>query len=673
MFLRSSLRTRLLVPLGVGLTVGVGLLTGVAVWHSQKTALAHTHRDLSQQVSFLAHTLEDTYALMSDRLDDLHDRLNAEWGSLSVYSEQRDAHGLPFVWARDLPLNQNSAGLHDVEKRLGRHVQVSVLWVHQGHVTRLASTLSAPLGVGSVLALDDPVAHAVMTRTPYQGWVTREGKAFMTAVRPFQYEGHTGAVAIRIPIESALDRLRATWGDLRYGKTGSVFLIRPKEGPELGDLVLHARFQGQPLSSAATPESLESLTQMVRSRAPGVWSYPYSDGEQVRHRVTFSDWAPQWSLVVGIGTWEDESVAHTRALGLQLGLWGWVGALVGVLGLVLIVRRQVAPLSQMASRMGHLAQGDWVSAKEGLAPLMHPTRYEVAVMEGAMAEGVGKAQGLLKEVYTLTTHVQGRAQDVERDAREMEHTAHDLTHTAQALSQGVEAMAAQVGALRTRAHEVRDTMVHTGQCTQASMASGVHVETALSAVIEGMGALMTSMHHLGHRVEGVRPVVALIQEIADQTNLLALNAAIEAARAGESGRGFAVVADEVRALAERTRKATREIGETLMAITHSTDEGEKEVKGIQKEVVETQATVMALKEALARVQAAVAVTEKGVVSMEEEMDAHAKVGSGMTHAVAAVSHAAQETQGKAQSVLSCGQALKGDCEALTRALSTVTV
>jgi methyl-accepting chemotaxis protein len=167
------------------------------------------------------------------------------------------------------------------------------------------------------------------------------------------------------------------------------------------------------------------------------------------------------------------------------------------------------------------------------------------------------------------------------------------------IATGAEEVASQTSTVATASEEMSSTSADIARnCTLAADLSNQATDSAnngasvVNESIMGMNVITDRVRKtadtivsLGYRSEQIGEIIGTIEDIADQTNLLALNAAIEAARAGEQGRGFAVVADEVRALAERTTKATREIGEMIKAIqdetklaVHAMEEGVKEVE-----------------------------------------------------------------------------------------------
>ncbi len=195
--------------------------------------------------------------------------------------------------------------------------------------------------------------------------------------------------------------------------------------------------------------------------------------------------------------------------------------------------------------------------------------------------------------------------------------ANQLQGTAVQIATGAEEVASQAGTVATAAEEMSATSGDIAQNCQAAAEGGYRANSTATAGAEVVNATVQVMNRiagrvhetarsvesLGSRSDQIGEIIGTIEDIADQTNLLALNAAIEAARAGEQGRGFAVVADEVRALAERTTKATREIGDMIKAIQSETksavtamEEGVQEVESGTTEAARSGQSLQAILE-----------------------------------------------------------------------------
>lgn len=296
-----------------------------------------------------------------------------------------------------------------------------------------------------------------------------------------------------------------------------------------------------------------------------------------------------------------ETAAANAAIAQKALIVSGVLALAAVLSAIaigLIMSGRIStPLLRLRDSFQHVADGDLtVRVDSTSGDETGSLARSFTVMTEQLRELIAKVTATSSEVVASTRELQGTATEI---------------------ATGAESAASQTISVATASEEMAATSNDISNSCQVAVESTQRASRAaqdgadvVRQTVEGMRKIAVRVQNtartvdsLGARSDQIGAIVATIEDIADQTNLLALNAAIEAARAGDMGRGFAVVADEVRALAERTTKATREIGEMIKAIQS-----------------ETRSAVAAMNEGVQEVQTGTSDAERSGTALQQILD-----------------------------------------------------
>ncbi|TGU73940.1 methyl-accepting chemotaxis protein [Geomonas terrae] len=463
--------------------------------------------------------------------------------------------------------------------------------------------------------------HAILS-TNETGYETLKAKAIESRKQELKSEI---AVALGV-IDAVYKEAQATGGDMEAAKKHAMELLRPVRFFEnrSGYFMLHQlegersraimvpvkpELEGKDITDLKDKKDKMFVREFVKAARAGggfvEYSFPKTpDGPPLPKLTYIGHFAP-WDWEVGTGVYTDDleaEAAKVREQGiahanLQFSWMLGTAALVLVLSVAMLgfgVGLALKPLRSIVDMARELAQG------EGDLTRRLPVQAQ---------DEVGK----LSEAFNLFIEkIQMIMQEVVSESREVGNSSERLSGISNGIAADIDELAAKSASVATASEQMAATTNDiAANCISAAEGAKLASDkaTAGSSILdktldsmrrlaEQVTASAQTVEGLGARSDQIGAIISTIEDIADQTNLLALNAAIEAARAGEQGRGFAVVADEVRALAERTARATREIGEMI--------------KGIQSET-----------------KAAVAVMEAGVREVEIGSEEAARSGTAL--------------------------------------------
>jgi methyl-accepting chemotaxis protein len=377
------------------------------------------------------------------------------------------------------------------------------------------------------------------------------------------------------------------------------------------------------------------------------WPKPKEGGgttEELYPKLSYVKLYQPWGWVLGTGIYIDDVQKEVNAVKWMFLILNLLVALVSLIIAYSVSRGITRTLGYVTSNLDDMASGGG-----DLTRRLSVDRHDET---GQLAGSFNRFLDNLKEIVI---RINQNAFNVAESAVQLNSTSRHIAAGTEKASSQSTSVAIACEEMAATSSEIAQNCIRTVEISKrasetANNGSEVvnHAVSSIQRIADKVQESARTMESLGTRSDQIGAIVATIEDIADQTNLLALNAAIEAARAGEQGRGFAVVADEVRALAERTTKATKEIGAMIKSIQLETRTAvaamEEGVKEVERGTEDASRSGIALQQILEQVGDVTSQINQIATAAEEQSATTNEISASMHEITGVVTDASRSSQ-----------------------------
>jgi twitching motility protein PilJ len=366
-------------------------------------------------------------------------------------------------------------------------------------------------------------------------------------------------------------------------------------------------------------------------------------------------------------TWADRE--DTWVLSTKNPLYDSTGRIAGTWGITKDItdrKRAAEALQRSLSRfldfVSQVSRGDLTQR----GPVGEDTIGQVGLSVNKMLDNF---TDMLTDVKQLGLSVSSSAAQILVAAEKIERGTERQNDEITNITSSVQEMAATMGQVSKNASASAEAARRALEIAQNGDKSVGDTSEAMVRIDSAVAQTAEKMRTLAKRSTEISDIIDLINDVAAQTNLLSLNAAIEAAHAGEAGLGFSVVAEEIRKLAERSARATRDVGKIIKAIQSETSEALSATESGLAEVKAGSNLAQQSRQALTDISVAVGLSADLIEEISAAADEQAGATRNFANAMQTISGITMEASSGAHQTAQIIQAMVNLSERLNKSIS----